>query len=268
MGKLKNAGLLLTGILAGAALAGPGAHAAAGILAEPSWSPIYVDGQQVSMTAYNIAGNNYVKLRDIGQAVGFNVYWDNGVQVDSDAPYTGETPKQASAPAPESTPAPASEPAADTAQDLDAIRREAVELTNAVRKEHGQPTIPMDDMLNRAAQVRADEIAATSTYSHTRPDGSRFTTVTDAPYYTAENAHCIGTLYLQQQNKTLGSAMVSLWSNSPGHLKNMVQPRATAVGIGAAKGINKNGSDCWYCVQLFLWDNQTITWVDEPILQK
>lgn len=67
---------------------------AAGITAEPSWSPIYVDGQKVNMTAYNIAGNNYVKLRDIGQAVGFNVYYQNGVQVDSQSPYTGEAPVQ------------------------------------------------------------------------------------------------------------------------------------------------------------------------------
>lgn len=44
------------------------------------------------MTAYNIGGNNYVKLRDIGKAVGFNVYWDNGVQIDSAVPYTGEAP--------------------------------------------------------------------------------------------------------------------------------------------------------------------------------
>ncbi len=86
----QNVGMMLTGMALGAVLTG-GAFAA-GIVAEPAWSPIYVDGQQVQMTAYNILGNNYVKLRDIGQAVGFNVYWDNGVQVDSDAPYTGEAP--------------------------------------------------------------------------------------------------------------------------------------------------------------------------------
>ena len=44
----------------------------------------------MSMTAYNIAGSNYVKLRDIGQEIGFNVYWQDGVQIDTDAPYTGE----------------------------------------------------------------------------------------------------------------------------------------------------------------------------------
>ena len=79
------------GLLCGAVMFG---GVTAGIMAEPAWSPIYVDGQQVQMTAYNILGNNYVKLRDIGQAVGFNVYWDNGVQVDSDASYTGEAPAQ------------------------------------------------------------------------------------------------------------------------------------------------------------------------------
>ena len=62
--------------------------------------------------------------------------------------------------------------------------------------------------------------------------------------------------------------MVSLWSKSPEHLKNMVHPRATSIGIGAARGVAENGHDCWYCVHLFLWDNQTISWVDEPILEK
>ncbi len=85
------------GVLTGAALFGGATAVAAGIVAEPSWSPIFVDGRQVQMTAFNIGGNNYVKLRDIGKEVGFNVYYQNGVQVDSDAPYTGEAPAKAGA---------------------------------------------------------------------------------------------------------------------------------------------------------------------------
>lgn len=88
--KKRDIGMALTGMALGAALTG--GAVAAGITVEPAWSPIYVDGRQVQMTAYNIAGNNYVKLRDIGQAVGFNVYYQNGVQVDSRSPYTGEAP--------------------------------------------------------------------------------------------------------------------------------------------------------------------------------
>ncbi len=96
-----TAWLAVAYILIGLVLAGPTAQAAEAFLkAFPSTQPICLDGQQVQMTAYNIGGNNYVKLRDIGQAVGFNVYWDDtirAVQIDSDAPYTGEAPAQVSA---------------------------------------------------------------------------------------------------------------------------------------------------------------------------
>ena len=74
------------GLLVGVALFGGTTAYAAGILAERSSHPIYVDGKLVQMEAYTINGNNYVKLRDIGQAVGFNVFWKDGVQVDSDVP--------------------------------------------------------------------------------------------------------------------------------------------------------------------------------------
>ena len=82
------------GILAGITLCGPAARAATeAITATRSSQPIFVDGQQVSLTAYSINDNNYVKLREIGEAVGFNVYWDGeAVQIESDRPYTGEAP--------------------------------------------------------------------------------------------------------------------------------------------------------------------------------
>ena len=86
----------IAGLLTGAALLGGGAAYAAGIMAEHAPQAAYVDGVAVQMEAYNISGYNYVKLRDIGQIVGFNVYWDgHSVRIDSDAPYTGEAPAQA-----------------------------------------------------------------------------------------------------------------------------------------------------------------------------
>ena len=53
--KKKDNGTLLTGMALGAVLTG--GAVAAGVTAEPAWFPIYVDGQQVRMTAYNIAGH-------------------------------------------------------------------------------------------------------------------------------------------------------------------------------------------------------------------
>ena len=93
MSRKREAFFMGIGILAGIALCGPAAQAAANLTATLSSQPIYVDGQQVSMTAYAIGGNNYIKLRDVGEAVGFNVYWDGkAVQIESDRPYTGEAP--------------------------------------------------------------------------------------------------------------------------------------------------------------------------------
>ena len=38
---------------------------------------VYLDGKPLSLTAYNIGGNNYFKLRDLGDALGFTVDWDS-----------------------------------------------------------------------------------------------------------------------------------------------------------------------------------------------
>lgn len=96
----KSAALLLTGILIGGVLAGPVVGAAAEKLsAERSAQAIYVDGRRVTMETYTINGSNYVKLRDVGKALNFNVYWDGSVQVQSNAPYTGEAPAAPAKPA-------------------------------------------------------------------------------------------------------------------------------------------------------------------------
>lgn len=49
-------------------------------------SAIYLDGKQVSLTAYSISDNNYFKLRDIGTALNFGVEWDgsaNAIKIDT-----------------------------------------------------------------------------------------------------------------------------------------------------------------------------------------
>ena len=97
---MKRIGSFIAGLLVGTMLFGGSVAYAAGVVAELSSHRFFVDGQEVKMTAYAINGNNYVKLRDIGEQVGFNVYWDsvNGcVQVESGKPYTGTAPQQTAA---------------------------------------------------------------------------------------------------------------------------------------------------------------------------
>lgn len=90
---MKRIGMFIAGMLAGAVFFGGGiAYAASGALAERSAQAVYVDGQRVELEAYLIDGANYVKLRDIGQAANFNVYWDGAVQIESGTAYTGQAP--------------------------------------------------------------------------------------------------------------------------------------------------------------------------------
>lgn len=99
--RTKSTALLLSGVMIGASLSGPAANAAAEFFqAQRTPHPIYVDGQRVQMETYAINGNNYVKLRDIGQAVDFEVYWDgSAARIVSDKPYTGQPPTPAAVPA-------------------------------------------------------------------------------------------------------------------------------------------------------------------------
>ena len=96
---MKRTLYFMSGLLVGATLFGGSVAYAAGITAERNTQPVYIDGQPVQLEAYTIGGSNYVKLRDIGEAVGFNVYWNGSVQIDTTTPYTGEAPA-GQAPAP------------------------------------------------------------------------------------------------------------------------------------------------------------------------
>ena len=130
----------LMGFLCGALLLGgftSVASAASGIMATISNQAVYVDGQQVTLTAYLIGGSNYVKLRDVGEAVGFNVYWDGAVQIESDKPYTGVAPaSQTSQPVQQTT-------AALTEENVQAAIR-ALRDTYPTGTLYGAPYVPFD----------------------------------------------------------------------------------------------------------------------------
>jgi hypothetical protein len=44
-------------------------------------SKLYLDGKAISLTAYNIGGNNYFKLRDVGKTFNFGIGYDNATKV-------------------------------------------------------------------------------------------------------------------------------------------------------------------------------------------
>lgn len=178
------------------------------------------------------------------------------MQIETNRPYTGEAPAKAETDKPVSQPE-VTAPAAD----VDTMKQDIVDRTNALRKENGIAALTANDKLMQAAQVRADEMAANTIYSHTRPDGRKYNTVTNCPYM-AENIHRVADWTIT--DCTLAELLIADWSASTGHMKNMTNSQLSEIGIGLARGVNDNGDECWYCVQLFLRDGYHITWVDTP----
>ncbi len=201
----KNITAMVTGMVIGAALI---SEAAAGIVAEPTWQKIYVDGRQVSMTAYNIAGNNFVRLRDIGQQVGFNVYWSDGVQIDTDAPYTGIAPVQEASSQPTEI----------------EIREEMIRCINEVRKKLGVTELTVNQSLMDAAQ----ECSAYLYTKHNNRVECETVAASGYPYGFGSNL----TVFTVTDPERISEKAVANWENSPGHLATMIDPDCDAIGVG------------------------------------
>ena len=43
------------------------------ICQKPDWCGVTVDGEKVNVTAYNLEGNNFFRLRDLARVLGFDV---------------------------------------------------------------------------------------------------------------------------------------------------------------------------------------------------
>lgn len=110
---------------------------------------------------------------------------------------------------------------------------------NAARAKNGLSALTLDANMNRAAAVRAAELA--QSFSHTRPNGSRgLTALNEAgvSYRTAGENIASG-----QQS---AQAVVSAWMNSSGHRANILSASFGRMGVGQA---TIGGRTYW--VQLF-----------------
>lgn len=141
---------------------------------------------------------------------------------------------------------------------LEKFTKTVLDGTNAIRAKNGvKPALKQSEKLSEAAQVRADELAASGTLSHTRPDGSKYSTVCTVAkgLVVGENIHC------NKGYPTDETADVAMegWENSKPHLKQMLEPRYSYIGIAFAQA--KDGT--WYCVQLFSNGDNVLT-IDSP----
>lgn len=176
-------------------------------------SKIFIDGTEVNPVGYNIKFNNYFKLRDLGELLGFNVEWsekwnsiyittDNGGDIDYNS-YRREI------------------------EYFDELNQ-VVYLVNCEREKYGLPPLKWDLNITKAAIKRSAEIV--DVFSHTRPDGSSCFTVFkefNIDYMTAGENIAIG--------QSTPESVVSGWMNSQGHRENILSGSFGKIGIGAVK---------------------------------
>lgn len=250
MKNTKSVALLLAGAVLGASLASPAAHAAAQFLrAQRTPHPIYVDGQRVEMETYAIEGSNYVKLRDIGQAVGFEVYWDgSAARIVSDQPYTGQPPTHATTTATpnHSTRAnPAAFTGYLTAEVYDTIR-EAVTT---------KETTPFGSTLKSAQHIRWDDKAGLKMAEEERNQINAVLAKLD-PYPGYEMVSSgDGSGYLCEVRYTEVDAPAAE------HTKNFI---ASLEGLSEREKIKRVS---WYVCDRIAYDKTCYVWPNEALTQ-
>ncbi|MDR0992037.1 MAG: CAP domain-containing protein [Ruminococcus sp.] len=107
--------------------------------------------------------------------------------------------------------------------------REMLVMINNARAEVGAKPLQLSAELCKAANIRAEETA--TSFSHTRPNGSSFSSVLDDINYSGSRA--------SGENIAAGNSTVSAtftqWMNSQGHYENMMNANYKYVGIGYYK---------------------------------
>lgn len=119
---------------------------------------------------------------------------------------------------------------------------QVVKLVNEERAKAGLSALTIDVNVEAAAQVRANEIK--QSFSHTRPNGSQFSTALKEQGVSYRGAG---------ENIAWGQkspeAVMQAWMNSDGHRANILNAQFTKIGVGYYQ--DANGTNYW--TQLFTY---------------
>lgn len=194
------------------------------VTVSPSTAGVTVNGSYVNLSAYNINGNNYFKLRDLGNVLNFGVSWS--AETNSVIIYTNPSQENI-----------------QVDNSYSDYINEVLRLTNEARASKSLSPLKLDANVTVAANVRANEL--NTLFSHTRPDGRNCFSV-------FEDMHIMYSL--AAENIAIGQRtpenVVNGWLNSPGHYANIMNSEFTTIGIGVAKATSGNYNGyAW--VQLF-----------------
>lgn len=120
-----------------------------------------------------------------------------------------------------------------------------VSLTNKERQNVNLPVLTENDLLMKAAKLKAEDMAKREYFSHYSPTG-------ESPWFWFEKA---GYEYSKAGenlavNFDNSKDVVNAWMNSPSHKENIIKDGYTQIGVATAEGFYK-GKRATFVVQLF-----------------
>lgn len=120
-----------------------------------------------------------------------------------------------------------------------------IDLTNEERTDGSLSGLTRSPLLDEAARLKAEDMAANEYFSHDSPEGV-------TPWYWFRE---VGYTYTYAGENlavhfTDSGEVVDAWMDSPGHRRNILDEHYTEIGIGTAKGSYK-GFPTVFVVQLF-----------------
>lgn len=117
--------------------------------------------------------------------------------------------------------------------------------TNQNRTDRSLRPLTINPLLQEAAQMKADDMAAKGYFAHVSPDGTTpwdWMQKADYKYsYAGENLAV---------NFVDSSDVMNAWMESPSHRSNILDAHFTELGVGIAQG-KYNGKDAIFVVQMF-----------------
>lgn len=130
----------------------------------------------------------------------------------------------------------------DTDTENASFVQQVVNLVNQERAKAGLSPVTADTSIQAAAQVRAREIE--KSFSHTRPDGSSFSTA-----LTQQGVTYRGSGENIAWGQKTPEQVMNGWMNSDGHRANILNKNFTKIGVGYHQ--NTSGTNYW--TQLFTY---------------
>ena len=106
-----------------------------------------------------------------------------------------------------------------------------IQEVNPVREDQGFLALEVDEKLNQAAQLKAEDMIARDYFSHQGPTGELPWSWLDGVGY---NYAVAGENLAMDVNDP--KVLINAWLNSPAHAKNILNESFTEMGIGIAKG--------------------------------